>query len=483
MSAAMSYQVRTVLLGLLGVPLLVSLPTALLGLPFKGGLGLSVGAIVALTISFVVWMRRGRKDDRPDGWLAAILPVALPPGAFLLAWVVTFGVTGSLGTTLDIAAWATLPYLLLGFAVALGGFPLLLPITLAAVLIGSVAGFVAGARRPPAPRGGASLIGVLAGSLAVVIAAGVQLAPRISQQLRPPSMSAEVDLYEYRPFKPHNRLVTPVTPPSLTISGNHPRLDGATALYPVYAAIGQATYRLPDGLGEEERSGFVDEYLDCNTTTIAYEGLIEGDTDAIFVAQPSKGQLAAAKAAGVTLKLTPIGREAFVFFVNTDNPVRNLTLDQIRNIYSRTITNWNQVGGKDEEILSFQRPDDSGSQTAMLALVMKDRPIAQPMREEVATGMGSIIQQVAEYRDLSGALGYSFRWYATVMNSNPNIRLLAVDGVEPTVENIRNGSYPLTADLNIVTKDSSNPSVSALLDWVVGAEGQALIEKAGYVGR
>lgn len=85
MSAAMSYQVRTVLLGLLGVPLLVSLPTALLGLPFKGGLGLSVGAIVALTISFVVWMRRGRKDDRPDGWLAAILPVALPPGAFLLA--------------------------------------------------------------------------------------------------------------------------------------------------------------------------------------------------------------------------------------------------------------------------------------------------------------------------------------------------------------------------------------------------------------
>lgn len=136
-----------------------------------------------------------------------------------------------------------------------------------------------------------------------------------------------------------------------------------------------------------------------------------------------------------------------------------------------------------EEILPFQRPEDSGSQTAMLALVMKDRPIAAPMQEEVATGMGSIIQQVAEYRDLSGALGYSFRWYATVINSNPNIRLLAVDGVEPTVQNIRNGSYPLTANLNIVTTDSSNPNVPALLNWIVGAEGQALIEKAGYVAR
>lgn len=479
----MSYQVRTVLLGLLGIPLLVSLPTALLGLSFQEGLGLAVGALVPLAISFVVWMWRGRKDDRPDGWLAAILPVALPPAALLLAWVVTFAVTGSLGATLDIVAWVTLPYLLLGLAASFSGFPLLVPITLTAVLIGSVAGFAVGARRPPAPRGGASLIGVLAGSLAVVIAAGVQLAPQISRQLRPPSMSTEVDLYAYRPFQPGNRLVTPDTPPSLTISRNHPRLDGATALYPVYAAIGQATYRLPDGLGEDAQSGFVDEYLNCNTTTMAYEGLIEGDTDAIFVAQPSKGQLAAAKAAGVTLNLTPIGREAFVFFVNTDNPVRNLTLDQIRNIYSRTITNWNQVGGKDEEILPFQRPDDSGSQTAMLALVMKDRPIAKPMQEEVATGMGGIIQQVAEYRDLSGALGYSFRWYATVMNSNPNIRLLAVDGVEPTVENIRNGSYPLTANLNIVTKDNSNPNVRALLDWVVGAEGQALIEKAGYVGR
>ncbi|MDQ7991774.1 MAG: hypothetical protein AAGC63_02450, partial [Propionicimonas sp.] len=97
-------------------------------------------------------------------------------------------------------------------------------------------------------------------------------------------------------------------------------------------------------------------------------------------------------------------------------------------------------------------------------------------------GMGGIISEVAGYRNLSGAIGFSFRWYATVMNANPGIRLLAVEGVEPSVATIRDGSYPLTADLNIVTAGSANPHLQALLDWTVSDEGQALVERAGYVG-
>ena len=97
--------------------------------------------------------------------------------------------------------------------------------------------------------------------------------------------------------------------------------------------------------------------------------------------------------------------------------------------------------------------------------------------------MGGIIDEVAGYRDVSGAIGYSFRWYATVMNSNPNIRLLTIDGVEPTAANIRNGTYPLTGQVNVVTAGSTNPNVQKLVDWTQSAEGQALIEKTGYVGR
>jgi phosphate transport system substrate-binding protein len=119
----------------------------------------------------------------------------------------------------------------------------------------------------------------------------------------------------------------------------------------------------------------------------------------------------------------------------------------------------------------------------MLALVMKDRTIAQPMKEERISGMGGVISEVAGYRDLAGAIGYSFRWYATVMNSNPNIRLLAIDDVVPTAATVRDGSYPLTAELDIVTARTRNPNVAKLIDWTVSPEGQALIEKTGYVGR
>ncbi|MCW5953828.1 MAG: substrate-binding domain-containing protein, partial [Propionibacteriaceae bacterium] len=445
-----------------------------------------VAAAVAVAPAFLLWFSWGRRRDRPARWLPALLPVVIPPAAFLLFWVVAYGATGGLVAALEVFALPAVPYLLLSLSVLLTGSSLLVPITLVAVLAASVAGFVTGALRGPPPSGSRSLAAVVVACVALLSVTGVQIGQHAANALLlsgEPSMSDEVDLWEYRPFEAGNRLAVPDRPATLQISADYPRLDGATALYPVYGAVGQAIYQLPAGLDEEAQFDFVEQYLACSTTSTAYDRLIAGEVDAIFVAQPSKGQLAKAEAAGVELQLTPIGREAFVFFVNTDNPVTGLTLEQVRDIYSRRITNWSQVGGRDEPIVAFQRPEDSGSQTAMLAMVMKDREIAQPLKEEQILGMGGIISEVAGYRDLTGAIGYSFRWYATVMNSNPNIRLLAIDGIEPTVATIRDGSYPLTGDLNIVTTDTTNPNVAKLVEWTVSAEGQALLEKSGYVGR
>ncbi|WP_279401693.1 substrate-binding domain-containing protein [Piscibacillus salipiscarius] len=65
------------------------------------------------------------------------------------------------------------------------------------------------------------------------------------------------------------------------------------------------------------------------------------------------------------LNMTPIGREAFVFFVHADNPVDSLKVEEIQGIYSGNITNWKEVGGEDVEIRAFQRPEGSGSQTML----------------------------------------------------------------------------------------------------------------------
>lgn len=105
----------------------------------------------------------------------------------------------------------------------------------------------------------------------------------------------------------------------------------------------------------------------CSGTVNAYERLITGRTDMIFAAAPSQEQLEMARRAAKELHLTPIGREAFVFFVNSRNPVEGLTVEQIQGIYTGQITNWNQVGGKNQPIRPFQRLKSSGSQSASSA--------------------------------------------------------------------------------------------------------------------
>ena len=94
--------------------------------------------------------------------------------------------------------------------------------------------------------------------------------------------------------------------------------------------------------------------------------------------------------------------------------------------------------------------------------------------------MGDLINDIAEYRNRSDAIGYSFRWYATAQYANPDIRLLAVDGVPPTEENIRSGSYPLTVPFMAVTVRPLSPESEKLLEWMTGHEGRDLIRRTGY---
>lgn len=131
-----------------------------------------------------------------------------------------------------------------------------------------------------------------------------------------------------------------------------------------------------------------------------------------------------ARRAAKELHLTPIGREAFVFFVNSRNPVEGLTVEQIQGIYTGQITNWNQVGGKNQPIRPFQRLENSGSQSALLRL-MDGLPLIEPEKEDRVGGMGGIIQQVASYRNYKNSIGFSFRFYASEMAANDQIRLLA----------------------------------------------------------
>ena len=99
----------------------------------------------------------------------------------------------------------------------------------------------------------------------------------------------------------------------------------------------------------------------------------------------------------------------------------------------------------------------------------------------MATAMGGIIDVVAEYQNTQGAIGYTFRYYATQMKNNNGIKLLAINGISPTAGNIRNGTYPYTVDVYMVTREHPTPETQKVMDWFLSSQGQQLVEDVGYV--
>ena len=285
--------------------------------------------------------------------------------------------------------------------------------------------------------------------------------------------SPNIDIQAYLPFDEDSKIVK-TDSKTLKLTENLPRIDGAAALFPVYSAFVNAVYpnttKLHDGIFE------------YSNTPYGYRLLAEKKTDIFIGVYPSDEQKAYAEENQTTFEYIPIGTEAFVFFVHKDNPITNLTTKQIKDIYSGKITNWKDVGGKNEKIAAFQRNEGSGSQS-MLKRFMGDTPIADAPTEMVNDLMAGIIEQVADYKSKTNSIGFSFRYYVEGIIKNPDIKMISIDGAAPTSENIRNGSYPILTPIYAVTyKENQNGNVDKLLEWILSDEGQYIINETGYVG-
>jgi len=206
------------------------------------------------------------------------------------------------------------------------------------------------------------------------------------------------------------------------------------------------------------------------------------EEDNIFCAAPSASQRRQFYDNGMNLKLVPIGREAFVFFVNKKNIVDNVTIENIQGIYSGRIINWRELKGSNQKIKAFQRPENSGSQT-MLEKIMGNILIMEPRRENISTGMGGIIDRVAAYRNFSNAIGYSFLFYSTEMVNNDQIKLLSIEGIYPSRETIQNGRYPFSDDFYAIyiDTDDKNENIEPFIEWILSEQGQELVSKTGYI--
>ena len=257
-----------------------------------------------------------------------------------------------------------------------------------------------------------------------------------------------------------------------------PGVDGSTACIPLMAQIMADTTSAD--LTEAQSA------ISVSTTAYAWEnmGVYDSDLAQLLIVYEApdyvKDEIAQA---GTQLEQKAIGRDALVFIVNEDNPVQSLTQDQLREIYAGHITNWKDVGGDDTPIVAFQRGEDSGSQTLFQNLLIGDGELMEAPTELAPASMGGLVDSVAAYNNSANAIGFSVYYYIDQMYSQPGLRLLAVEGVEPSNDTIAAQEYPLCNDFYAVIRANAAPDSPErqLYDWLSTDAGRACIEKAGYV--
>jgi phosphate transport system substrate-binding protein len=246
------------------------------------------------------------------------------------------------------------------------------------------------------------------------------------------------------------------------------RIDGSTSMIPLHQSL-----RNRFGDGEE---------IWHNRTVWAFEQFVNGGIDILLSVDFSDELLKMAEENGVNLVQLPVTREAFVFLINSNNPVQSLTQEQIKAIYNGEITNWSEVGGDDAPISAFQRNSDSGSQMRMVKF-MGDTPLVD---KDVTYyhGMGDIIVQIANFDSGKYSIAYNMYTFAEKQFENEDVVLLAVDGVSPTDETIFDNSYPLVI-YNYIYYNANNEEAAEFAEnlhaFLMSEDGQKLISDSGYV--
>ncbi|MDR2126206.1 MAG: substrate-binding domain-containing protein [Prevotellaceae bacterium] len=285
---------------------------------------------------------------------------------------------------------------------------------------------------------------------------------------------------------------------------NYPKTDGSTSTQPLkmlvackLLGVGYEWTHAPafSGLlGEQwlmprredipaNYPDFFDERIKVSQTHGAFVNLIDRKVDLIMTHRTlSPDEKAYASEKGVTLTETSIALDAFVFIVHPDNPVKSLTADQIRDIYTRTVTNWRQVGGNDEDIRAFVRPSNSGSQEVMESLVMKDAEIDDSFEASEILSMAGVFPEITHFPN---GICYTFDYYKEKMMqvSHAEIPKLAVNGIFPNAATVANRTYPFVAEVHLAIRSDidKNSMAYKLYELLQTAAGKNVIAESGYI--
>ena len=258
---------------------------------------------------------------------------------------------------------------------------------------------------------------------------------------------------------------------SLFAGGDFPEMDSSTARKPVTAEL----YNL-----FVKNYGYEGAEPLCSTTHGAWLNIADGVADLALLAAPTPEEQAYLQEKGVEVEMKLYGGDGLVFIGNPENPVKNLTHDQLLAIYRKEITNWKEVGGPDAPITVFYRDDQSGSQRLFEKLVWKGEEIPDFealgfSREEE---MSSIVDMVQwdPY-----AIGYTIMTYLGDVYGEDALRVFSINGVSPSPETVADGTYAYhTQGYLVIRADEPEGSPARrLFDWFGCPISADLLDRCG----
>ncbi len=202
------------------------------------------------------------------------------------------------------------------------------------------------------------------------------------------------------------------------------------------------------------------------------KALIEGTIDIADASRAAKDkEIKLADTKGVKLVQHVVALDCIVPIVNPKNTVKELTLEQLKDIYTGKVKNWNEVGGSDSPVVVISRDSSSGTFEVWNHLVLKKervRPDAQ-----LQASNGAVAQAVTSNKYAIGYVGIGYL--------NKDLVGLKVNGIEANAETARTGKYPVSRELYMYTNGEPAGAVKAFLDFVMGSKGQQIAVEEGFV--
>jgi len=234
-------------------------------------------------------------------------------------------------------------------------------------------------------------------------------------------------------------------------------------------------------LAQAEAEDFMIAYPEKSVTVtgggsgVGIAALIDGEVDIATASREMKAEeIEAAKANGINPVEHTIAIDGISVIVNPENPVSELTFDQLRGIYNGSISNWKDVGGEDKSIVVISRDSSSGTYEYFKEAVLLGDEYRPDALTQPATG--GIVSEVTQNPSAIGYIGVAYL--------DQDVKALNLDGGDgseyPSPENIISGKYPLSRPLYFYTNGEPSGLTKEFLDYVMSEDGQSIVSEIGY---